>query len=92
MIKNKTDLTIKSLRGPSEDVIIRWNVVFYNRKKTRVKTRDTQRTQCGSKDNVSISPSIFSSLFFFSDYSFPALRLNECSTAEFPLHSTLAHS
>ena len=86
MIKNKTDQTIKSLRGPSEDMII------YNRKKTRVKTRDTQRTQCGSKDNISISPSIFSSLFFFSDYSFPALRLNKCSTAEFPLHSTLAHS
>lgn len=29
MIKNKTDQTIKSLRGPSEDMII------YNRKKQR---------------------------------------------------------
>lgn len=39
MIKNKTDQTIKFLRGPSEDVIIRCKVVFLQQKKAQSKNR-----------------------------------------------------
>lgn len=47
--QNKTDQTIKFLRGPSEDMIIRCNVMFYNRKKTSVEARDPQRTSAAAR-------------------------------------------